>query len=251
MYKHYRPDGYRQLITLSCPPDMSREDLKDFFLKHSERSKYLPGLKWYTLCFTFDTIDYSDGSSGQPLQFDFFEEMYFESLDDLKNANRSDLMQQELKNMADNGLKGPGIMRGVWAEANIIMMKGLASPPKQRDCARIFGGCKCTSSMTKKDLKDWYYAHADRVINDEGRMIIPEIIGYIHNFTLDDSPFGEPFVDAYCNNWWATKEDMFKTFKGDIWNRQLVHREEHIDIQDKSLFIGATAMEHIVDLPDR
>jgi hypothetical protein len=103
--------------------------------------------------------------------------------------------------------------------------------------------------MSKKGLKDWYYEHAERVLDDQGRMIIPEIIGYIHNFVLEDSPFGTPFVDAYCNNWWATREDMFKTFNGDIWKGQLVHREDHIDVIDKSLFIGATAMEHIVDLP--
>ena len=143
----------------------------------------------------------------------------------------------------------PDLFHGVWAEANIIKMKGLISPPKQRDCARIFGGCKRAGDMSKKDLKDWYYGHAERVLDDEGRMIIPEIIGYIHNFSLEDSPFGEPFVDAYCNNWWATKEDMFKTFNGDIWKRQLEHREDHIDVYNKSLFIGALAMEHIIDLP--
>ena len=249
MYKHYKPDGYRQLITISCPPYMNKEKLKDGILEHSGRAKYLPGLRWYTVCFTFDTIDYSDGTAGRSLKFDFYEEMYFESLEDLKAAYESDLMQQELKRMADNGLSGPEYLQAVWAEANIIKMKGLTSPPKLKNCTRIFGGCRCTSGMTKKNLKDWYYAHADRVIDDEGRMTIPEIIGYIHNFTIGDSPFGKPFVDAYCNNWWATKEDMFKTFGGDIWNGQLVHREDHIDIQDKSLFIGATAMEHIVDLP--
>jgi hypothetical protein len=250
MYKHYQPDGYRQLITLSCPSNIKREDFRVWFLEHSERVKYLPGLKWYTLCFTFDTIDYSDGSPGRPLQFDFYEELYFASLNDLKKAYGSDLMKQELKDMAGNGLVSPDYMRGVWAEANIIKMNGLVSPPKQKNCARIFGGCKCTDRMTKRKLKDWYHAHADRVIDHEGSMIITEIIGYIHNFTIEDSPFGKPFVDAYCNNWWATKEDMLKTFKGDVWNGQLEHREEHIDIQDSSLFIGATAMEHIVDLPD-
>jgi hypothetical protein len=249
MYAYYQPDGYRQLITASCPPDMTRQRLEELFLVHSEKLKYLPGLTWYTLCFTFNTIDYSDGSPGEPLQFDAYEELYFSSLEDLKTAYRSSIMQDELNNLAQNGLSEQGILNGVWAEANIIKMKGLSSPPEQRGCARIFGGCKCTKEMSRKDLKDWYYGHAERVLDEEGRMIIPEIIGYIHNFTIDDSPFGKPFVDAYCNNWWATKEDMFKTFNGDIWKGQLVHREDHIDVHDKTLFIGALAMEHIVDIP--
>jgi hypothetical protein len=249
MYRYYQPDGYRQLITLKCPKGMGRDELNEWFMKHAEKMKYISGLTWYTLCFTFNTIDYADGSPGQPLAFDAYEELYFKSLDDLKNAYSSDVMQTELGEMSGRGLTDPELFHGVWAEANIITMKGLVSPPKQRGCARIFGGCKRAGDMSKKDLKDWYYAHAERVLDEEGRMIIPEIIGYIHNFSLEDSPFGEPFVDAYCNNWWETREDMFKTFDGDLWKGQLVHREDHIDAFDKSLFIGALAMEHIVDLP--
>jgi hypothetical protein len=250
MYKYYQPDGYRQLVALTCPEGMRKADLKDWFLKHSEKVKYIPKLKWYTVCFTFDTIDYADGSPGQPLAFDVYEELYFGSLENLKAAYQTDIMKSEFEDMKKQGLTAPGLFHGVWAEANIITMKGLVSPPKRKDCARIFGGCKRSPGMSKKDLKDWYYGHAERVLDGEGRMIIPEIIGYIHNFSLEDSPFGKPFVDAYCNNWWATKEDMFRTFSGDLWKGQLEHREDHIDMNDKTLFIGALAMEHIVDLPE-
>jgi hypothetical protein len=227
---------------------MTKDTLKKWLFGHSERVKYLPGLRWYTLCFTLGGIDYSDGSPGEPIQFDVFEEMYFESFDDLKRAYDSNIMQSELKIMAENKLDDPDIFHGIWAEANIIVMKGLSSPPKINNCARIFGGCKRTGEMSKKDLKDWYYSHAERVLDEEGRMIIPEIIGYIHNFSLDDSPFGKPFVDAYCNNWWKSVEEMNKTFSGDIWQGQLEHREDHIDAYDKTCFIGATAIEHIVEL---
>lgn len=250
MYEYYQEDGYRQLIAFKCPPYMSKETLKEWLLEHSQKAKYLPGLRWYTLCFTFDKIDYSDGSPGEPLQFDAFEEMYFHSLDALKKAYESNIMQSELAHMAEDKLDYPGLFNGVWAEANVIKMKGLSSPPSQKNCARLFGGCKRAHGMTKRELKDWYYAHAERVLDEDGRMIIPEIIGYIHNFSVDDSPFGEPFVDAYCNNWWSSREDMFKSFNGDIWQAQLKDREGHIDIHDKSLFIGALGIEHIVDLSE-
>ncbi|KPJ89467.1 MAG: hypothetical protein AMS17_01745 [Spirochaetes bacterium DG_61] len=251
MYGYYQPDGYRQLITIKCPDHMKRDDFNDWIVDHAQREKYVPGLRWYTVCFTFNTIDYSDGSPGLPVKFDVFEEMYFSSLKDLKGAYGSDVMHKELYFMAEKGLMEPDIFNGLWAEANIIKMKGLTSPPKQKNCARIFGGCRRTKEMSKKDLKDWYHSHAERVIDEEGKMIIPEIIGYTHNFSLDDSPFGIPFIDAYCNNWWASIEDMFKTFSGDIWRGQLEHREDHIDAYDKSFFIGALATEHIVDLPNR
>jgi hypothetical protein len=250
-YPLYQPDGYRQLITFKSPPGMGEEELKGWIADHAERAKRLPGLKWYTLCFVFGPIDYADGTPGQPPPFDAYEEMYFDSLEDLRQAYQSNLMQSELKEMVKRGLfDTEDFRRGVWAEANIVKMKGLSSPPTQKDCARIFGGCKRAEGMSRKDLKDWYYGHAERVIDTDGRMIIPEIIGYIHNFTLEDSPFGPPFVDAYCNNWWATREDMFMTLAGEIWRGQLEHREEHIDAYDPALFIGALAIELPIDLPD-
>jgi hypothetical protein len=245
VYRYYQADGYRQLVTFRKPQNMSASSLKKWVLDHSERVKHISGLRWYTLCFTFDTIDYSDGSPGRPLEYDAFEELYFVSLDELKRSYDSTIMQEELWKMKESGIG----FRGVWAEAFVIKMKGLSSPPEKNGCARLFGGCKRAEGMTKKDLKDWYYAHAERVLDSEGRMIIPEIIGYIHNFCLEDSPFGVPFVDAYCNNWWNTKEEMFQSFDGEVWKGQLKDREVHVDTHDPSLFIGSLGIEYVVDLP--
>lgn len=251
MYELYQPGGYRQLITLKCPSNKTREELKDWWLNtHAEYIKNLSDLRWYTVCFAFEPIGYSNSSPGNPLQFDGYEELYFDSLDDLKKAYQSDIMKSSFGDMSNIGLDNPKLFSGLWAEANIIKMEGLSSPPKQKGCYRIFGGCNRTPGMTKKDLKDWYYEHAAYQINEEGKMINAGIIGYIHNFSLDDSPFGLPFVDAYCNNWWGSLEDMRKTFESDIWkNHSLGDRERHIDIYDKSLFVGAVAEEHVINLP--
>lgn len=249
MYKLYQRDGYRQLITLKCPPHMTKGKLKDWWLnKHAKRVRNLQGLRWYTVCFTFESVDYGDGSPVQPSPFDGYEELYFDSLDNLKKAYQSDIMKSSFDNMAERGLYNPKLLNGLWAEANVIMMKDLSSPPKQKGCYRIFGGCKLGPKMTKKDLKDFFYDHADRIIDKQGIIIIPEIIGYIHNFSLDDSPFGKPFVDAYCNNWWNSLAEMKKTFKGDVWKSQVQDREKHIDNYDKSLFVGALAEEYIIDI---
>lgn len=248
MYPLYKSDGYRQLITLKCSGQMTKDDLRGWWFKRSEKVKKLLNLKWYTLCFTFDTVNYSDGSPGCDLKFDGYEEIYFNSYDDLVCAYDSKIMQDgfdEIKNFESNNQI---ICNAVWAEAFAVKMKGITSPPKQKGCYRIFGGCIKKDDMSYEDLKKWYHGHAAKVIDKNGKMIIPEIIGYIHNFTLNNSPLGKPFVNAYCNNWWASFEDMKKTFSGNIWQGQLIHREEHIDDEDKSLFIGALAQEYIIDL---
>ena len=248
MYDLYQKDGYRQLITLKCPEYMSKKELKDWWFKHAERVKKMKGLKWYTVCFTIDSINYSDGSEGQKPPFDGYEEMWFSSLDELKEASDSKIMKDELFNITNIMFKDPELFHGLWAEGNIIKMDGLISPPKQKGCYRIFGGCRRRQGMTKKDLKDWYYQHATRVIDGKGKMIIPEIIGYTHNFLISDSPFGPPLVDAYCNNWWSSLAEMKKSFAGDLWKSQLEDREDHLDTFDISLFIGAVAEEHIIEI---
>jgi hypothetical protein len=218
-------------------------------LEYTKITKKLQKLRLYTVCFTLESVDYSDGTPGNPLQFDGFEELCFNSLDDLKKAYQSEVMKESFADMSKRGFDNPELFHGVWAEANVIKMKGLRSPPKQKGCYRIFGGCKRALGMSKKELKDWYYQHAACLINNERRMIILEIIGYIHSFSLNDSPFGPPFVDAYCSNWWASLEDMRKTFNSNIWkSHSLGDRESHIDASDKSLFVGAIAKEYIIDL---
>lgn len=248
MYALYEPDGFRQLMTIKFAEGMSKEELQNWWFRRAEIVKKTPNLKWYTVCFTLDTINYSDGSPGYSLKFDGYEELYFNTFEELKNSYDSTEMQKSFADLKNNEKLNKSTINIVWAEANVIKMKGLISPPKQKGCYRVFGGCCCTTDMNREDLKKWYHSHAEKVIDSEGRMIIPEIIGYIHNFALDDSPFGKPFIDAYCNNWWASLEDMMKTFEGEIWKGQLVHREEHIDIVDKSLFSGAVAKEFIIDL---
>lgn len=248
MYSLYQEDGFRQLITLKCPPHMSKKELKDWWFKHAEKAKNLKGLKWYTVCFTIGRIEYSNGSQGQQPPFDGYEEMWFPTLDILKEAFNSKIMKDGLSDMSNYKLDGPEFFHGLWAEGNIVKMKGLTSPPKQKGCYRLFGGCKCRSGMSKKELKDWYHQHAERVIDEKGKMIIPEIIGYTHNFSIDGSPFGQPLVDAYGNNWWSSLDEMKKTLAGDIWKSQLEDREDHLDTYDKSLFIGAVAEEYIIDI---
>jgi hypothetical protein len=41
---------------------------------------------------------------------------------------------------------------------------------------------------------------------------------------------------------------MKKTFASDVWKSQLEDREDHLDAFDKSLFVGALAEEHIIDI---
>ncbi len=239
MYDLYREADYRQIMTVRRPPSLGAEDLKDWFLSHAERMRKLPGLKWYTILFTVEGSPF-----GSP-PFDAYEDLWFSSREDLEKAYRSRIMEKERVEMHARKLDEPSRFQAAWMRENIVAMRGYDSIPA-RDSVRMVGICKRPPSMTPKALKDWYYQHAARVIDSEGRMIIPGIRWYTHCFILADSPFTPVPFEGCAENWWDTLEEMRRDFDGEIMKSQLQDREENIDIVDPSFFHGAWAPEHIV-----
>jgi len=230
---------------MKCHDNMTVDELKDWWFLHSKKFKQLPGLKWYTINFPIDCSPF-----GSPV-IDGFEELWFESLDDLKKAYRSSIMQNELENMRKRNLCNPELFRAVWLEENIIPLKGYDKIPDKKGMIRLTGICIQPPTMTKKDLKDWFYQHAANVIDKNGYVIIPGIKWYTHCFALDDSPFGSPKFNGVAENWWLSLEEIKKDFKSDVMKSQLKDREENIDIVDKSFFEGFWSEEFVIDISEK
>ena len=87
MYELYNRADFKQMITIKCPEDVSKEELKTWWFGRAEKMKHLPGLKWYTVLFSLEPTPF-----GEPA-FDGFEELWFGSLDALKKAYNTDIMK--------------------------------------------------------------------------------------------------------------------------------------------------------------
>jgi hypothetical protein len=215
----------------------------DWWFDHAEKMKRLPGLRWYTILFSLQPSPF-----GSPA-FDGFEELWFESLDALKGAYATRTMQRELENIRKHEFDDPSRFQGAWLEENVVTIKGSERIPDKKGMVRLTGICKLPPTMKKKDLKGWFYQHAARVIDADGRMVIPGIRWYTHSFALDNSPFGvSPFYGC-AENWWDSLEEMKRDFDGEIMKSQLSDREDNIDIVDPSYFQGIWANEYIIDIP--
>jgi hypothetical protein len=245
MYEMYQKADYKQMITIKRPTNVSKKDFREWWWEHAEKMRGLPGLKWYTLLFSLDSSPFG------PPSFDGYEELWFSSLDDLKRAYETDIMRGELERMKKHGFDDPSRFQAVWLEENIIPMKGYVRIPREKNMVRLTGICKLPPTMTKRDLKDWFYQHAARVINEEGYMIIPGIRWYTHCFALDESPFGTPIFYGCAENWWDSLGEMKRDFEGEIMKSQLEDREENIDIVDPSFFQGIWAQEYVIDIPGK
>ena len=244
MYDLYKKADHRQIITIKCPAGMAQDELKKWWFARAERLKKLSGLKWYTLCFSLDCSPF-----GEPA-FDGYEEMWFGSLDDLNNAHESRLMKAEMKDISDKGLDAPELFQAGWLEENIVTLKGYDLIPKNQNMIRLTGICKLPPGMTKKELKDWFYQHAARVIDKDGHMLVPGIRWYTHCFAID-SPFESLKIDGCAENWWETLAEIKEDFDGEIMQSQLNDREENIDIVDPSYFQGIWAEEFIIDVKNK
>ena len=184
MYPLYREADYRQIMTVKCPPTCKRADLQDWFLQHARRMRKLPGLKWYTVLFTVEGSPF-----GEP-PFDAYEDLWFGSLADLRASYDSAIMRRELEDLRARKLDDPTRFQAAWMRENIVTMKGYDSIPA-KDSVRLVGICRQPPTMSRSALIDWFYQHAARVIDRDGKMVIPGIRWYTHSFLLE-SPLSVP-----------------------------------------------------------
>jgi len=242
MFDQYVKDGFKQLITLKCPPRMTKDDLEKWWFEHANRAKKMKGLKLYTVIFT------EEETFGPPKPFDGFEEMWFKSLDDLKEAYASAIWQKELDDMEKKYLYHPSYFQGIWEEGHIVKMTGIKTEiPTKKGLIRLFGALKCLPGMTKEELKEWYHLHATMALDKEGRMTIPGIIGYSHSFSIR-SPYGPSFVDAVCGNWWNSLEEIKRDFKYSNMTSQVEHGKATWDYNDLEQSQMTWGEQHVIEI---
>jgi hypothetical protein len=238
----YIKDGYKQLITLKCPPSLKKEMLKEWWFEHADRSKKLKGLKLYTIVFT------EEETFGPPKPFDGFEEMWFKSMEGLVSAYESNIWQRELASMEDNWLYHQKYFQGIWEEGYIVKMSNIKSEvPNKKGLIRLFGAVKRLPGMTKEELKEWYHLHATMALDKNGAMTIPGIIGYTHSFAIR-SPYGPSFVDAICGNWWNSLDEIKRDFKYSKMASQVDHGEATWDYNNLEQAQMTWGEQHVVEL---
>ncbi|MCL5073731.1 MAG: hypothetical protein M1308_22990 [Actinobacteria bacterium] len=242
MYDLYKKSDYRQIITLKRPGNVSNDGFKEWWFERADKIKNIPGIKWYTINFTLDCSPF-----GKP-SFDGFEEIWFGSVNELIMAYEHEIMRNSFKDIKQNGFDRPELMQAAWLEENIVTLKGYSKIPDRKDMVRLTGICSQPPNMSRKDLIDWFYQHAARVIDSNGRMIIPGIRWYTHSFSIY-SPFGKSRIDGCAENWWETLAEIKEDFNGEIMQSQLEDREKAIDVIDPSYFQGVWAEEFVIKIP--
>ncbi len=239
MYELYKKSGYRQIITLKIPESISRKELMSWWFERAERIKNIGEINWYTVNFTLDSSPFG------PPAFDGYEELWFSTLEDLKSAYNCDIMQEGFKKINEKGLNDNKFMQAAWLEENIVELKGYTKIPDSEGMVRLTGICKQPPNMSRKDLVDWFYQHAARIIDEEGRIIIPGIRWYTHSFSIE-SPFGESNINGCAENWWNSLGEIKSDFDGEVMKSQLEDREKAIDVVDPSYFQGVWSDEYVI-----
>lgn len=242
MYELYKKADFRQIMTIKCPEGMEKDELKKWWLNRADKLKKLPSLKWYTVNFSLDCSPFGE------LKFDGFEELWFGSVNELIMAHEHSIMKEAFTDVKNNNLDKPGFMQIAWLEENIVTLKGYEKIPGREGMVRLTGICTQPPDMTRKELIEWFYQHAARVIDDTGKMIIPGIRWYTHCFSIN-SPFGKSNIDGCAENWWDSLEEIKRDFEGEVMKSQLEDREEAIDAVSPDYFQGAWSEEYVIDIP--
>lgn len=112
---HEDKGKYCQMGTLRCSSGMSIAELKKWWLEeHAETGKHLAGLKWYTVLFPA-----RDAPWGIP-PFDGYASVWYDSVDELKTAAGSEIMQGQMEDVRRHNMDNPELSKVVLADEYII-----------------------------------------------------------------------------------------------------------------------------------
>lgn len=232
---------YRQMGLLKKPSYMGKKEFKNWLLNiHAEKGKYLPNLKRYAFYIALESIPELN-----PPAHDAYAEAWFESLDDLNKAYKSDIMKGQIEdvNMKYKGEENR-LVQVVWSEEfNIVIPGGLESIPQKKNMFCQMGHIKCPSHMSKQELKDWWLnVHAETGKYLEG------LKWYTVCFTIDDSPLGTPPFDGYGEIWFENYEALKASFQSNIMKDQFEDAKKH-KMDDPKLHKVVVAEQYLIDLP--
>ena len=150
--------------------------------------------------------------------------------------------------MEKKHLYRPEYFQGTWLEGNVVKMKGYEKIPTHKGCYRLFGSVKRPSTMTRKDLKDWFYNLAMRVIDSNGVMQVPGIIWWTHDYNLINSPYGPSFADCVASDWYYSFDEIKKEAENELMKAQFAYGLETIDFNDPKVFQSGWAEQFVIDL---
>jgi uncharacterized protein (TIGR02118 family) len=235
----YKRGKYKQMGSIKCPPHMSKDGLKDWWLNfHSINGRLVPGLKYYTINFTLD-----DSPFGVP-PFDGYADNLFESIELLKEGGTSDVMKEQIEDVRKHKLDDPTLCKIAWAEEYIIdVPNGLKEQPHKNRMYKQMGIIKCPSYMTKDELKDWWLNVHVKI----GRNF-PGLQWFTVNFTIEDTPFGLPPFDGYAETWFEDFEKLKQAYDSDIMKASIEDVAKH-KLDDPELTQVVWAEANIIEIP--
>jgi hypothetical protein len=112
---HTGKGKYCQMGTLKCPPGMSKNELKLWWLdEHAETGKFLEGLKWYTVSFPLENTPFETSP------FDGYAAVWFDSIVELIKSSRSEIMKGQMDDVRNHNMDDPGLSKVVLADEFII-----------------------------------------------------------------------------------------------------------------------------------
>ena len=80
-------------------------------------------------------------------------------------------------------------------------------------------------------------------------MKVPQILYYIHDYSMVNSPYGPPFVDNLGAMWYNSLDALKESFYSDIMKYQEDHGQIVYDFHDILSTQVAWAEQFVVELP--
>jgi hypothetical protein len=112
---HTDKGKFCQMGTLRCAPGMTVDQLRTWWLEeHAETGKHLAGLKWYTILFPL-----RDAPCGPP-GFDGYASVWYDSVQELKEAAGSRIMQGQMEDVRRHHMDQPELSKVVLADEHIL-----------------------------------------------------------------------------------------------------------------------------------
>jgi uncharacterized protein (TIGR02118 family) len=235
----YKRGIYKQMGSIKCPPHMSKDELKDWWLNfHSINGRLVPGLKYYTINFTLDNSPF-----GLP-PFDGYADNSFESLELLKEGGTSKVMKEQIEDVTKHKLDDPNLCKIAWMEEYIIdVPNGLKEQPNKSSMYKQMGIIKCPPHMTRDELKDWWLNVHVKI----GRNF-PGLQWFTVNFTIEDTPFGPPPFDGYAETWFEDFESLKQAYDSDIMKASMEDVVKH-KLDDPELTQVVWVKSNIIEIP--
>jgi hypothetical protein len=106
---------YRQIGSYKCPPHITKQRLLEWWFHHAERGRFIPGIKWYTICEALEESPFG------PPAIDAYAEDWFENLQSLMAVFNTPAWQKAGSDgMEEFGFDVPGRRQSGWVREYVL-----------------------------------------------------------------------------------------------------------------------------------